>query len=274
MEILDDTGGKQKKIKGNINVTSNKVSRLFLILGGFFLANALIAEFIGVKIFALEQTLGFDPLRWDILGEERSMELTAGVLLWPVVFIMTDIINEYFGRRGVKFLSYGTVALISYAFLMVFLSIELTPPDWWVNWKQGKGVPEMQDAYQQIFGQSLSIIVGSLVAFLVGQLADVFVFHRIKKATGEQKIWLRATGSTLVSQLLDSFVVLYIAFGIVGDNPWSLSKILSIGFMNYTYKFIVAVALTPLLYWIHAVIDRYLGEELAHELKQKAMKDQ
>ncbi|MCH2043868.1 MAG: queuosine precursor transporter [Saprospiraceae bacterium] len=269
MEILDETEGKQKEIRGNLSVTSHKVSRLFMILGGFFLANALIAEFIGVKIFALEQTLGFDPLRWDILGEERSMELTAGVLLWPVVFIMTDIINEYFGRRGVKFLSYGTVALISYAFFMVFLSIELTPPDWWVNWKQGSGVPEMQDAYSNVFGQSLWIIVGSLVAFLVGQLADVFVFHRIKKVTGEQKIWLRATGSTLVSQLIDSFVVLYIAFGIGSD--WSMVKILSIGFMNYTYKFIVAIALTPVLYWVHGIIDRYLGEELAQELKEKAM---
>ncbi len=63
-----------------------------------------------------------------------------------------------------------------------------------------------------IFRQGLWIIIGSMVAFLIGQVLDVLVFHRIKKITGEKRIWLRATGSTLVSQLVDSFVVLFIAF--------------------------------------------------------------
>ncbi len=78
--------------------------------------------------------------------------------------------------------------------------------------KAEAGVPDMDKAYGQILGQGSMIIIASLTAFLLGQLVDVFTFHKIKKVTGEGKIWLRATGSTLVSQLIDSFVVLFCAF--------------------------------------------------------------
>ena len=90
----------------------NKINRLYLFLGGFFITNALIAEFIGAKIFSLEKTLGFSPFDWEILGVDGlGFNLTAGVVLWPVVFIMTDVINEYFGSRGVRLLSYMTCLL-------------------------------------------------------------------------------------------------------------------------------------------------------------------
>ncbi len=250
-------------------VISYKGSRLFLILGGFFIANAIIAEFIGVKIFSLEQSIGIEPMQWDVFGYTLNMELTAGVILWPVVFIMTDIINEYFGIKGVRFLSNGAVLLIIYAFIMVFISIYLTPASWWGPSKSEAGIPDMQLAFTAIFGQGLWIIVGSLGAFLIGQIVDVYVFQKIKRMTGEKKIWLRATGSTLVSQLIDSFVVLYIAFGIGSD--WSMAKIIAIGSVNYTYKFAIAVALTPMLYLIHYIIDAYLGKDLAEQLKKEAM---
>lgn len=247
---------------------SNKSNRLFLTLGGFFLANALLAEFIGVKIFSLEQTIGLTPLNWNVLGYTLSMELTAGVLLWPVVFIMTDVINEYYGPKGVRFLSHGAIFLISYAFIMIFLAIALVPAGWWHGSKADAGIQDMQVAFSGVFGQGLWIIIGSLAAFLVGQVIDVFIFHKIKQYTGEKMIWLRATGSTLFSQLIDSFVVLYIAFGIGSD--WTLDKIIAIGSINYLYKFTVAILLTPILYWIHHLIDKYLGDDLSNEMKKEA----
>lgn len=252
-----------------MSVTTFKGNRLFLILGGFFIANAIIAEFIGVKIFSLELTMGLAPVNWDIFGYNLNMELTAGVLLWPVVFVLTDVINEYYGPKGVRFLSHGVVLLILYAFLMIFLSITLSPAGWWGPSRTEQGVPDMQVAFTAIFGQGLWIIVGSLIAFLVGQIVDVFVFQKIKKITGEKKIWLRATGSTLVSQLIDSFIVLYIAFGLGAD--WPMSQIIAIGTVNYIYKFSIAILLTPVLYWIHYLIDSYLGDELADKLKTQAM---
>ncbi len=249
---------------------------LFVILGGFFITNALLAEFIGIKLFSLERTFGFEPVNWTILGvPNRSFTLTAGVLLWPVVFIMTDIINEYFGKRGVRLLSYMTVGLIIYAFLMITLAINVVPADFWLSANEDI-TPNIDFAFQRIFSQGNWIIVASLIAFLIGQIADVTVFQWLRKYTGSSKIWLRATGSTLVSQLIDSFVVLFVAFYIGprfsanSGDPWSMADVLSVGTVNYTYKFIIAILLTPLLYLIHYVIDAYLGKDLAEQLTREA----
>lgn len=256
------------------NILKSKGTRLFIILGGFFIANALIAEIIGVKIFSMEDSLGIQRANIRIFGSSFSFHLTAGVLLWPVVFIMTDIINEYYGPKGVKFLSYLAIGLISYSFFIFNSAIGLAPSEYFTI---GNGIDNPDAAFRGIFGQGLWIIIGSVIAFLIGQLLDVFVFHRIKKATGEKFIWLRATGSTLVSQLVDSFVVLFIAFYIgkriqtgQGD-AWSLQQVLVTGTGNYIYKFAVAVILTPVIYLIHHAIEKYLGHDLAKNMKKTAM---
>lgn len=262
------------------NIINNKSTKLFIFLGGFFIANAFIAEVIGVKIFSLENTIGITPFKIPLFGTDFSFNLTAGVLLWPVVFIMTDIINEYYGEKGVKFLSYLTVVLLAYAFLMYYLGIKLVPAGWWPSSKTDQGVPNMQLAYAQVFGQGIAIILGSLIAFLIGQVVDVVIFHKIKKWSGEKYIWLRATGSTLVSQLIDSFVVLFIAFYLypkyisdANGKPWAFNVVMSICIGNYIYKFIVAVVLTPVIYIVHNWIEKYLGHDLAKEMKTAALKE-
>ncbi len=257
------------------DVVTHRPTLLFIILGGFFVANALVAEFIGVKIFALEDTFGWEPLNFNLFGQSGALQFSAGVLLWPVVFVMTDIINEYYGKRGIRLLSFLAIGLISYAFIMIFAAIQLAPADWWQTQNVSKGIPDMQNAFSVVFGQGLLIIVGSLTAFLLAQLTDVISFHRIKKATGEGKLWLRATGSTLISQLVDSFVVLVIAFkwgpAIVGNvEPWSWNQLLAVATVQYTYKFLMAIVLTPVIYWAHALMDRFLGHEVAAAMKEQA----
>lgn len=260
-------------------IIKNRPTRLFLILGGFFIANALIAELMGVKLFSLESSLGIDQLKLPIFGNEFSFNLTAGVLLWPVVFIMTDIINEYYGMKGVRFLSFLAIGLITYAFIMFQGAIHLVPAGFWVGNYEAQGVPDADKAYRAIFGQSSWIIIGSLVAFLIGQILDVFIFHKIKRMTGEKRIWLRSTGSTVVSQFVDSFVVLFIAFYIGPrvsggqGQAWSLNLVMTICVGNYIYKFIMAVILTPVIYLIHGWIERYLGHQAATEMKRAAMRD-
>jgi hypothetical protein len=254
-------------------IIKDKPTRLFILLGGFFIANALIAEVIGVKIFSLEDTAGLNRANINLFGNPFSFHLTAGVLLWPVVFVMTDIINEYYGPRGVRFLSYLAAGLISYAFIMFSGAIRLSPSEYFTL---GDGL-DANKAYRGVLGQGMWIIIGSLAAFLIGQVLDVFVFHKIKKLTGEKNIWLRATGSTLVSQFIDSFVVLFIAFylgrRIQTDqgNPWTLHQILVTGTGNYIYKFAVALLLTPVIYLVHYRIEKYLGESKATEMKLAAM---
>jgi queuosine precursor transporter len=243
--------------------------RLFVVLAGFFVANALMAEFIGVKIFALEDTFGIDPLNWNLFGQSGSLNFTAGVLLWPVVFVMTDLINEYYGPRGVRLISWLTVGLILYGFVFAFAAIALAPAGWWRGAAVDQGVADYQAAFAAVFGQGLWTIGGSVTAFLIGQLIDVSVFRRIRQLTGERWVWLRATGSTLVSQLFDSFVVLYIAF-VIGPQQWPTSLFLAVGTVNYGYKVCMALLLIPAIYLMRFAVRRYLGPAESAELVRRA----
>jgi queuosine precursor transporter len=249
-------------------ILKDKPTKLFLGFTAFFCCNALIAEAIGTKLFSLEKLFGLRPANFTLFGQSGlSFTLTCGVLLWPLEFVITDIVNEYFGPKAVRRISLTAVILIAYAFLIYFLAIGIPPADVWLASSSQQGVPNIQNAFSAIFGQGMKIIIGSLVAFLVSQVVDVTVFHQIKKRTGNKHLWLRATGSTLVSQLIDSYIVLFIAFSSI--FPWQL--ILAVGMMNYIYKFTVAIILTPLIYLVEGRIERYVGHDVAHKMKQVAM---
>jgi len=246
-----------------------KKNNLFIVLSGIFLTNAIIAEMIGVKIFSGEGALGLSPANINILGFTMDFNLTAGAVIWPIVFITTDLINEYFGKPGVKRISYLTAGLIAYAFVVIFLTMNLPPASWWLdaNSTDVEGnYFNIDYAFNKIFGQGQRIIIGSLSAFLLGQLIDVFVFQRLRRITGNKMLWLRATGSTLVSQLIDSFVVLFIAFA----GVFSTKQIIAIAITNYIYKFLVAILLTPAIYAGHYAIDQYLGREHAQRISDEA----
>lgn len=246
-----------------------KKNRLFIMLAGIFLTNAIVAELIGVKIFSAENTVGLQPAHLSILGFTMDFNLTAGAVIWPVVFITSDLINEYFGKPGVKRISYLAAFFIAYTFIVIFLTMKLPPAQWWLdanNTDAQGNYFNMDFAFNKILGQGQRIIIGSLAAFLLGQLVDVFVFQKLRALTGSKKLWLRATGSTLVSQFIDSFVVLYIAFLGVFSNE----QIIAIGITNYLYKFSVAILLTPVIYLGHYLIDNYLGKENAEQLSEEA----
>jgi len=239
----------------------NKRNNIFFILSGIFITNAIIAEILGTKIFEFDFILNFN--------------MSVGVIIWPVVFITTDIINEYFGKKGIKKISYFTILLIIYVFIIIYMSTKLTPNNYWLNINSvdNHGNPFNIDyAYNIIFLQSTGIIIGSIIAFLIAQILDVIVFHKLKRMTKGKFIWLRATGSTLISQFIDSFVVLFIAFYLLApnDKTWSLSQVFSVGFDNYTFKFIIAILITPLIYLVHYLIDNYMGEVLAKKCKNRA----
>jgi uncharacterized integral membrane protein (TIGR00697 family) len=207
---------------------------VFVILAGIFITNAVVAELIGGKLIQV-----------------GPFVMSIGILPWPVVFLTTDLINEYFGEKGVKKLSYITACLIAYAFIILLLAI-LVPA--------AKGISPVNDSqFYAVFGQSMWIIAGSIIAFLVSQLIDVTVFWFFKNRTGERKIWLRTTGSTVVSQLFDSFIVLGIAFWLPGKI--NFDTFLSSAIIGYTIKLGIAILLTPLIYLGHHLIKKYLSEE-------------
>ena len=235
----------------------SRKQKLFIFLFGLFLTNAIVAEIIGVKIVSIEKSLGFQPLgllTW--WGEKWDLNQTAGALNWPIVFITSDIINDYFGKKGVKFISYTTAVFIAFAFFIIYLATILVPADFWLSVNQDINI---NTAFSLIFRQGLGIIIGSLSAFLVSQIIDATVFEKIKGRTGNKNIWLRATGSTLISQLIDSFLVIGIAFYVFGN--WTAGQWMNVSLNNYLYKFFIAILFTPLLYLAHYLIEKYLKKE-------------
>ena len=228
---------------------------VFAVLGGFFLTNALVAEMIGAKlIFVGSETWRIGPL--------GPFAMSVGVIPWPVVFVTTDLVNEYFGRRGVRRLTFLTAVMLVYAYIVLLLTMGVPATPF-------SGVDDA--SYNKVFGQSRWIIIGSLTAFMVSQLVDVIIFHVLRRRTGKALLWLRATGSTVVSQLIDSIVVLWI--GLALPLGWSVAQFASVALPNYLVKLVLAVALTPLVYLGHWVVERYLGRSVAEALADEAARE-
>ncbi|MFA9186983.1 queuosine precursor transporter [Flavobacterium sp. FBOR7N2.3] len=209
----------------------SKKDTVYLILAGIFITNAVVAELIGGKLIYIGPYL-----------------MSIGILPWPIVFLTTDLINEYFGQKGVKKLSLITACLIAYCFILLYFALKIPAV-------KGEGL--VTDAqFNGVFGQSLWIIVGSITAFLISQLIDVSIFHFVKNKTGNKMIWLRSTGSTVISQLFDSFIVLGIAFWMTGKI--STSDYIASAFTGYFVKLIIAISLTPLIYLGRSIIEKYI----------------
>lgn len=248
---------------------TGKLFNIYILLSAFFIGNALLAEFIGVKIFNLEHALG-------LLNEaptEGKINLSIGVIIWPFVFITSDILNEYFGKKGVRRISFITAGIIAYASLIVAAGTSLPPADFWLkanNVDASGNIFDINFAYTKIFRMGIGIVIGSITAFLVSQLVDVHIFHFFRKITGHKYLWVRATGSTVISQLIDSYLILFIAFYVLGN--WSLDRIFSVGTFQYIYKVSFAIVLTPLIYIAHHFIDKYLGRSNSQEIIEEADK--
>lgn len=219
---------------------------LFIALAGLFVTNAVTAELISNKLIQI-------PLEGLFFGKKFGPFVTiVGILPWPVVFLLTDLLNEFYGQKAVRRLSWITAGLIAYCFLIVGLSLSI--PAFEIKGSK----LATNEAYNLVFGQAQAVIVGSIVAFLVSQLLDAYVFDKIKQKTGNRLIWLRSTGSTLISQLIDSYIVLYIGFVLPG--AMTMATYLEVAPTNYLLKILIAILLTPLVYVGHYLIGRYLKQ--------------
>jgi uncharacterized integral membrane protein (TIGR00697 family) len=227
-------------------IFSDKRNTVFTVLAGLFITNAIVAELIGAKLIQM-----------------GPFVMSIGIIPWPIVFLTTDLINEYYGRVGVRKLSILTASLIAYAFVILYFSIKVPA---------AIGISIVTDEqFCAVFGQSLWIIIGSIVAFLTSQFIDVFIFWLLRDKTGGKMIWLRSTGSTVFSQLVDTFVVLGIAFWLPGKMTTEV--FINAALTGYTFKLIIAIVLTPLIYIGHKMVDNYLGEETAHKVIVKTAEE-
>ena len=210
---------------------------VFIILAGFFITNALVAELIGGKLI---QFFGL-------------FTQSIGIILWPVVFILTDLINEHYGKQGVRKLTYITVGLISYTFILISIGLVIPAVPF---------SPVNDENFHVVFGQSQWIIVGSILAFFVSQLVDVWVFWLFRNKTGNRMIWLRSTGSTVVSQLIDTFIVQFVAFVLPGK--WTYNEFLHNASWGYSFKLLIAICLIPFIYLGHFAINKFLSRDSTH----------
>lgn len=231
---------------------------------GFFVA----AELLGAKLWEFS-VAGFGPR--DIgLGAGNKFIATAGILAFPLTFILTDIINEYFGIRMVRLFTFVAIAVNLLLQPVVQAAIRVPA----VSFVEGVSAEDIQTAYSLALGQTWAIVAASLIAFAIGQLLDARVFTWLRKRTGGRMLWLRAQGSTVVSQLVDSFAVIFLAFLVIpaalGNDHMSARTATEVSLTNYVYKFLIAVGITPVLYGVHALVDRYLGDERAAQLVQMA----
>lgn len=235
---------------------------LFFILGGFFITNAILAELIGGKLFTMPMPSFLQTGLFSLGIPIRQFTLSVGILPWPIVFVATDLVNEFYGRKGVRFYTFVTVGLILYCLLMLQLAT-------WVD--TASFSPVSQEAFRIVFGTSQRIILASVVAFAVSQLVDVLVFSRIRGKTGSRHLWARATGSTVVSQGVDTFIIGYLAFQLPG--LLSFGQYVEVSTVSYIYKIGVAIAITPLCYLGHGLIRKFLGEQESNELVEQAHPD-
>jgi uncharacterized integral membrane protein (TIGR00697 family) len=242
-------------------ILQSKKSRLLLILSAIFITSAITAELISSKLFQVHLKIGSLDL-----GTYTSI---IGILPWPIVFLTTDIVNEFYGRKVVRFISILTAAMIAYCFFIVTAGMQ---PHAFTGNPEGTIPGVANDTqFNAVFGQSKWIIVGSICAFIISQLVDSGIFWILKKRTGEKFIWLRSTGSTVISQLIDSFVVLFIAFVIPGIL--TMSQFWATAFTNYVLKLLIAIGLTPLIYLGHFLVKKYLGKEAAEQQEEKVMEE-
>lgn len=216
---------------------SSRRDRVFLVLAGIFITHALLGELLGGKLFTA-----------------AGYVMSIGVIPWPVVFVTTDLVNEYYGPKAVRRLTLLAIALIVYTFGLLWVCMQVPAAD----------ISPVDDAsFDRVFGQSMWIIVGSIVAFAISQLLDAMVFVALRRRTRNRLLWLRAVGSTVVSQLIDTFVINGIAFGLPGKiTP---SEVVELSVTNYGYKFLVALGTLPVIYFGHGIVDRYFAGDRTSE---------
>jgi queuosine precursor transporter len=205
----------------------DRKQRTFIFLTALFVAALMTGDFIGGKFF--------------VIG---GFQFSSGIIPFPLTFVLTDVVNEFYGKHGARRLTYAGLCAALFVFLVINIALALpTSPD--------SPIPDA--IFRGAFGISSRLYVASLTAYMIGQLLDITIFGALRRVTGHRFIWLRATGSTVLSQMIDSFTVSFVF--LVGTKP--MSFIFGNAVNNYLGKLGMAVLLTPLIYLGHAVFTRW-----------------
>ncbi len=218
----------------------SRAQLVYLWLAAVNITALLLANIVGVKLFRFEvPDLGFGG------GGGFGIEHTVGMLPFPITFLLTDLLNEYYGRRATRRVAYiaFTMAVLAWGLLWIARKFPIL-----------EGIPgtATDEAFENIFGAASLMYLASISAFLVGSLLDISIFGLFKRLTGGRFVWLRATGSTVISQVFDSLLVTFLFFQVfpllLGESAAGFVWTLKMAATGYVLKFVIAVLLTPMIY--------------------------
>ena len=212
---------------------------LFITLVSLFMTCLIVGDMIGGKLVS-----------FDLFG--RQWVFSVGLLAFPVTFVLTDILNEFYGRAVVRRVTFIAFFMVGLTFGIIYAAGALP----WAPFTDAAdwGGVKRHD-FSVVFTQATQIQISSMFAFLIGNLVDISVFWFIKKATGNKYLWLRSTGSTVVSQLIDTIVINALVWGTKLD----FSQYVTIVLTSYLIKVFAAIVVTPLIYGLHEVIEKRYG---------------
>jgi uncharacterized integral membrane protein (TIGR00697 family) len=231
-------------------------TRVYLYLCGVFLTALLIGDTIGAKLFTVDIPLGITKLK---------ATLSVGAIWFPITFLLTDVINEFYGSKGARTVTFIGFWMALFSFFVIFVARRIPAASF---------SPISQETFDRVFGNANRIFFASICAYLVAQLVDISIFQLVRRLTRSRLIWLRSTGSTLVSQLIDTLLVTYIAFA--GQLP--PTELQRAAITSYAVKGILAIGLTPVIYGMHRLLRRHLSapeillspEEMAVEIRAES----
>jgi uncharacterized integral membrane protein (TIGR00697 family) len=213
--------------------------RLFVVLAAGFCTALVVADIIGVKLFEVH------------LGPLVAV-MPVAMIVFPVTFVLTDLLHEFYGKKVARFVTWMGLGMALFTFMVISIASGM-------EWAPLTRAPDyrgtVETSFNNVFGGSQRILVASMVAYTVSQLCDIAVFHLLKRLSRNRWLWLRATGSTVVSQLIDTVVFQLIAWAQVLPPEVVLNIILT----SYAVKLLVAMGLTPIIYASHALVERLLG---------------
>lgn len=218
-------------------------NRLYLLLAGLFVTALITCNLIANKFISID--LGF-----------KTFIISAGVLPYPITFLITDILSEIYGKKKTNLVVYVGFFASMFVLFILWLGSRFDAVDF---------SPVSNEYYNVVFQNSWRVILASMVAYLSAQLIDIRVYHFWKGLTKGEKLWLRNNGSTIVSQLVDTTLVVFVLF--VGTLPFGtmMDYILDGWFFKVLCALVDTIFIYLIVGWLRGKLNLKKGEEIVYD---------
>lgn len=203
--------------------------RVYLLLGALFITSLVVSNLIFQKFFY------WYPVDIEIFGS-KLFEISAGILPYPITFLITDLISEIYGKKRANDIVVAGIFASFFSMLIIYTANAVPATEW---------SPVQDDMFTTVFGSTAIAVLASMMAYLLAQFVDIQIYHFWKNLTKGKHLWLRNNFSTFLSQFVDTATVLLLLCSF-GKIEWD--KFLGLLVAGFLFKVIIAVFDTPFLY--------------------------